>query len=126
MFGCDYTWQNSFYLLVEYFHSAQGYSDNSDYDLDGWISFLSGEVSSLSADNMYLYCSYPWNDLTILGMAVAASISDGSMVFIPTVEYSLLNDIYLEIFGAVNTGDEGTLFSRELGNGVLVKLTWYF
>src|SRR6056297_34388 len=124
--GWNYTWQNSFYLLVEYFHSTQGYSDSGNYDLNGWMRFISGEISSLSRDNLYLYCSYPWNDLTTVGLAVASSISDGSMVLIPTVEYSLFNDIYLEFFGAVNTGDEGTLFSRELGNGVLAKLTWYF
>lgn len=124
--GSDYTWQNGFYLLMEYFHSSLGDNNSSDHDITSWMRSFTGEVKSISKDNLYVYGTYPLTDLMNIGMSVAWSISDGSFALIPVIDYSLLNDLHLEIFGGINLGKDDTAYSSELGNGLLVRLTWYF
>lgn len=124
--GGDYTWRNGFYLLMEYFHSSLGGSNSSDYDLNSWMRFFTGETKAISKDNLYLYGYYPVTDLMNIGMSVASSLSDGSVALIPVIDYSLTNDLHLEFFGGINLGKDDTVYSRELGKGLLMRLTWYF
>ncbi|HPI99167.1 MAG TPA: hypothetical protein PLV56_10505, partial [Synergistales bacterium] len=124
--GMDYTWENGFYMLLEYFHSDIGKGKSQEYDIDGWMNYLTGETKALSKDNMYLFCSYPATDLLNLGLTLLFSISDTSLALVPTLEYSFLEDWYLEIFGGVNLGSAGSVYSDELGNGLLVRVTRYF
>jgi hypothetical protein len=77
-------------------------------------------------DNLYIYGSFPVTDLLEVGISMATSLSDGSSVLIPVLDYSLYEDIHLELFGGFNLGSHGTVYSKELGNGILGRLTWYF
>ena len=124
--GGDYTWRNGFYLLMEYFHSSPGNKNSSDYDLNSWMRFFTGEAKAISKDNLYLYGYYPVTDLMNIGISVISSLSDGSVALIPVIDYSLANDLYLEIFGGINLGKDDTVYSGELGKGLLMRLTWYF
>lgn len=124
--GMDYTWENGFYLLLEYFHSDLAKGKSEEYDINSWMKYLSGETKALSKDNMYLFSSYPATDLLNIGLTILFSISDGSSALVPTIEYSFAENWYLEIYGGFNLGSAGTVYSDELANGLLVRVTRYF
>jgi len=54
------------------------------------------------------------------------SISDGSLLLIPTLEYSVGNDVTLTYFGNVFTGRAGTMNSNDMGLGGVLRLRAYF
>jgi len=124
--GVDYTWEKGFYMLLEYFHSDLGEVSKRNYTLNSWMRYLAGETRSISKDNIYLYGNYPATDLLNVGLSFLHSLSDGSVALVPMIEYSILEDLDLEFFGGINLGSEGTVYSEELGNGMMLRLTWYF
>lgn len=124
--GGDYTWPNGLYVLLEYFHSSRGCSGSGDCNISDWMGYFTGETKAISRDNLYIYSSFPVTDLLEVGISMATSISDGSSVLIPVMDYSLYEDIHLELYGGFNLGSHGTVYSKELGNGILGRLTWYF
>ncbi len=124
--GFDYTLESGLYWMVEYYRDESGLVRSRDYSFWDWMRYLTGETKTLSQDQIYSYCIYPATDLLSVGGSVAASLSDGSLVMVPTVEYSLSDDVMLTFFGSAYFGETGSMYSKYLGSGGLVRVRAYF
>jgi len=124
--GTDYTLNSGFYTLIEYHRNSLAKADYTGYDLNDWMGFLTGETRSISRDEIACYFRYPATDLLTISTSIVTSISDGSAVFVPTIEYSLFENINLSLMVNLYTGKEGKAFGRALGNGGLLRATLYF
>lgn len=124
--GGDYTFESGFYSMVEFHHNSQAKSDYHSYDLNDWIHYFSGQLSTLARDQAYMVARYPVTDVLSLGGSCIVSISDGSVALVPDIEYSLYENIDLTLMLNFFAGQEGKVYSSRLGNGGFVRANIYF
>lgn len=124
--GIDYTFSSGWYMMAEYYHNEQGRKDYSQYSFNDWLRYLMAETRTLARDQLYSYTFYPITDLIDVGGSVVYSISDNSLLLIPTCEYSISDEVTLTFFGSIYTGKQGTMYSEDMGNGGIIRLRAYF
>ena len=126
IFGADYTFYSGTHALCEYYRNTQGESSKDDYNLNTVMRWLMGETRSVSQDQLFLYVNHPATDLLQAGGSLIACLNDGSVVVVPTVIYSMFENLDLTLFGNIYMGEEGTNYSSELGSGGIVRMRLYF
>jgi len=126
VYGMDYTFSSGWYLMAECYHNDQGKTDDSKYTREDWLNYLRGYTKTVAADQVYIYTEYPLTDLLNVGGGLAYAISDNSLMIIPTIEYSISNEITLSFIGSFFTGKNGTMYTKEFMDGCLFRLRAYF
>lgn len=126
VYGLDYTFSSGWYLMAEYYQNGQGLTDDSKYTRYDWFNYLRGYTKTVAAEQVYTYTEYPLTDLLNVGGGLAYAISDNSLMIIPTVEYSISDEITLSFIGSIFTGKYGTMYTKELMDGYLFRLRAYF
>jgi len=54
------------------------------------------------------------------------SVSDGSVAVVPAINYSIFENVDLNIMGNVYAGSEGKVYNSKLGNGLVIRARAYF
>ena len=126
IFGADYTFHSGTHMLCEYYRNSQGESCKDDYNLNSVMRWLTAETRSLSQDQIFLYLNHPATDLLQVGGSVIACLNDASVVAVPTVIYSMFENLDLTLFGNIYVGEEGSNYSSELGSGGILRIRVYF
>ncbi|MBA7698722.1 hypothetical protein ES703_107404 [subsurface metagenome] len=90
------------------------------------MRFFTGETKTISQDQVYGFIQYPLTDLINIGGSIIVCVSDKSVAFVPTINYSLFENVDLMLIGNFYVGDEGKTFSSSLGNGGFFRATVYF
>jgi len=124
--GTDYTFESGLYGMLEYHRNSLGKSDYTKYNLNDWMRFFTGETKTISQDQVYGFIQYPLTDLINIGGSIIVCVSDKSVAFVPTINYSLFENVDLMLIGNFYVGDEGKTFSSSLGNGGFFRATVYF
>ena len=124
--GLDYTFENGWYFLSEYYRNGQGKKDYKAYNFNDWMRGFSSEIKALSLDQWFIYTAYPATDLLTVGGSIISSLNDGSMAVVPTVVYNFDDNMDITIFGNFYIGTEGKTYSSLMGNGGLLRARYYF
>lgn len=124
--GADYTFDSQTYVMFEYYRNELGKTNFDEYNLDDWMQYLLTEKKAISQEQLYSMIQHPLTDLINVGISVIYSISDQSLALLPTVNYSIFQNV--ELFGYLNLyfGESGKNFSKDYGNGGLVRIRVYF
>jgi hypothetical protein len=124
--GTDYTFDFQTYIMVEYYRNTLGKTDVEQYTLNDWMRVFAAEQKTISRDQVYMFIQHPVTDLINLGLQSIYSISDGSVALVPVMNYSFSENIDIMAYLNINFGKEGTVFSRNMGNGGMVRARVYF
>jgi len=124
--GTDYTFDFQTYMMVEYYRNTLGKTDYKRYDINDWMRLFDAEQKAISRDQMYIFVQHPATDLVNLGLSNIYSISDNSLALVPTMNYSLSENLDIIAYLNYNFGKEGKVFSRRIGNGGLLRARVYF
>jgi len=124
--GFDYTFRSGMYLMSEYYRNTQGKTDYEEYDLNDWMQLIMAEKKAISRDQIYAFINHPVADFIQVGCSVIVSINDGSFAVIPTLNYSLFENVELFIYLNFYFGKEGKSFARNLGNGGIARVRVHF
>jgi hypothetical protein len=124
--GWDYTFDFQTYVMMEYYRNTLGKTRIEEYDLNDWMRVLASEQKGLSRDQIYAMVSHPATDLIHVALSALCSLSDGSFILIPTVEYSFSDNVVITAYLNINFGKEGTNYARGLGSGGLLRARVYF
>jgi len=124
--GVDYTFDNGLYMMGEYYYNELGKSDHNEYNFDDWMRFLCGEQKTISQDNLYLYLDYPLTDYFHLNNSLVTSLSDMSVSVVPSISYSMYQNVDLNVFLNFNIGQEGKAYFTEQGYSSIIRLRVYF
>jgi hypothetical protein len=124
--GFDYTFRNGLYVLSEFYYHSEAPQAADDYTLTHWMQYYTGETLTLGQTQAYVFAQYPITDLITMGSSVIGCINDESVAVVPQLNYSLFQDVELTAFGNFYLGNEGTMYSKDLGNGGLIRLRVYF
>jgi hypothetical protein len=112
--------------MMEYYRNTLGKSDYKNYDINDWMRFLAAEQKSICRDQAYLFFQHPATDLLNVGLQTVYCISDNSVAFVPTLGYSISDNVEIYAYLNFNLGKEGTVYGKNMGNGGLVRLRAYF
>ena len=84
------------------------------------------EQKAISQDQVYVLIQHPATDLLNIGISSIYNISDDSLALIPTLNYSLSDNVDIFAYLNLNFGAEGKAFAKNLGNGGLIRIRVYF
>jgi hypothetical protein len=124
--GTDYTFDFETYVMIEYYRNMLGKTDYKKYDLNDWMRSYASEQKAIARDQVYTLVQHPISDLITLGSSFIYSISDNSLAIVPTLNYSFSENMDIMAYLNTNTGKEGTAFSRNSGDGGIVRARIYF
>jgi len=124
--GTDYTFDFQTYLMIEYYRNTLGKTDYTQYNLNDWMRLLATEQKAISRDQIYLFIQHPATDLLNIGFSTIYGLSDNSFALVPTLNYSLSDNVEIFAYLNLNFGSEGKVFSRKMGNGGLIRIRVYF
>ncbi len=124
--GFDYTFDFQTYVLAEYYRNSLGKTTHLDYDLNGWMRTMFSEQKAISRDQFYALIQHPVTDLMNLGLSAIFSITDGSFILLPTLEYSLSDNVDIYAYLNLNMGKEGKQYDKSLGRGGMIRARIYF
>ncbi len=124
--GTDYTFDFQTYLMIEYYRNTLGKTDYKQYNLNDWMRLLATEQKAISRDQVYLFIQHPATDLLNIGLSTIYGLSDNSFALVPTLNYSLSDNVEIFAYLNLNFGSEGKVFSRKMGNGGLIRVRAYF
>ncbi|MCK5146126.1 hypothetical protein KAR48_05185 [bacterium] len=126
LIGMDYTFENGSYVIAEYFRSGIGIADKEDYSLNDWMRFLAAEQKTLARDQIYAMALFSVTDFMRLGLSAIAVLSDGSAALLPTMNWTLLENVEITAYGNIYLGEDDALYHSGMGNGGLVRARVYF
>lgn len=124
IFGGDYTFENSLYLLGEYYHNDFGVTV-ADTDFDDYFITLSGIRKSLNQNYFFLMAMYPLTDLiagTVFGIA---NFDDGSLAINPQLVYYIFQDVEMSLMTSLFMGEDRDEFGYQSA-GLRLRLKAYF
>lgn len=124
--GADYTFDFQTYVMMEYYRNTLGKSDYEDYDINDWMRFLAAEQKAICRDQAYIFAQHPATDLLNVGLQTIYCFSDNSIAFVPTLIYSLSDNVDVYAYLNFNLGKEGTVYGKSMGNGGLIRIRAYF
>ncbi|MCK4931573.1 MAG: hypothetical protein KAT01_05365 [Candidatus Aminicenantes bacterium] len=124
--GADYTFDFQTYVMMEYYRNTLGKSDYKDYDINDWMRFLAAEQKAICRDQAYIFAQHPATDLLNVGLQTIYCFSDNSVAFVPTLIYSLSDNVDVYAYLNFNLGKESTVYGKNMGNGGLIRLRAYF
>ena len=124
--GTDYTFDFQTYMMVEYYRNTLGKTDYGQYNLNDWMRMIALEQKAISRDQIYVFIQHPATDLLSVGISTIYSISDNSFALVPTLNYSLSDNVEVFAYLNINFGKEGKVFGKNMGNGGIIRARVYF
>lgn len=124
--GSNYTFDNQTFVMAEYYHNTLGKSDYTEYQLNDWMRYFAAEQKAISRDQLYVLIQHPITDLIEFGLMNIVSISDGSFASVPTLNWSLDENLDITAYANVNFGAEGKAYGEKSGSGGLLRARIYF
>ncbi len=124
--GMNYTFDFQTYLLCEFYRNTLGKTDHTEYNMNDWMRYYASEQKAISQDQLYVMLQHPVTDLLSFAFSSIVSVSDGSAVFIPMVEYNLSQNVDITAIVNFSAGENGKAYSMDYGNGGLLRARVYF
>jgi hypothetical protein len=124
--GIDYTFNFQTYMMVEYYRNTLGKTDYEQYNLNDWMRMIALEQKAISRDQIYVFIQHPATDLLSVGISTIYSISDNSFALVPTLNYSLSDNVEVFAYLNINFGKEGKVFAKNMGSGGVIRARVYF
>ena len=122
--GGDYTFDNSLYLLGEFYHNDFGVKVD-DTQFDDYMIFLAGQRKSLNQNYFFLMVMYPLTDLLSGSLFGIANLDDGSLAINPQLIYNIFEDVELSLLASVFVGEDRDEFGYQSA-GLRLRLRAYF
>lgn len=124
--GLNYTFDFQTFVMAEYYHNDLGKSDYKEYQLNDWMRYFSAEQKSISKDQLYTLIQHPVSDFIDVGLMNITSLSDGSLAFVPTLNWSYSENLDITAYANLNIGKTGTAYAEDTGSGGLLRAKIYF
>jgi len=122
--GLDYTFENSLYVMGEYFHTDFGVAIDQ-LNFTHYLNYFQSNVHGLSQNYLFTNVMYPLTDSFTIGVFNIANLDDQSVVLNPQVKYLLGNNLEIAFIGSIFYGDEDSEFGLQNYNFRL-RLKAYF
>ena len=124
--GGDYTFDFQTYIMFEYYRNTQGKTNFEEYNFNDWMRYMAAEQRAIGRDQMFFLVMHPAGDLANLGLTSIVCFSDNSFALLPTLNYTVFENVELLLYLNFYMGKEGTVYASNLGNGGLVRARVYF
>ncbi len=107
--GLDHQLTGELYMMAEFYHDGAGAPTANQYRYD---LLLSGEIINLAMDYFVVSANYLFSPLLQTSVTANVNIRDGSGYFLPSVTYSLLQDMQVSASGLWTYGSAAAEYGR--------------
>jgi len=122
--GADYTFMNGLYLMAEYYYNDLGETSSDNYTFDQWVLMLSEDAENMGKNYIYVGQMYPIADLINWSNYFMLNLNDGSGMIFPWVDFSLGDNVELNLVGYFPFGKKETEYG-EYGMGGFARIRVY-
>ncbi|NOZ74663.1 MAG: hypothetical protein GXO90_04705 [FCB group bacterium] len=122
--GFDYTFENGWMILNEFFYNEQG-SKPDRTGLYDYFAYFEGQTHSLMQRYDFFYSSYPVGDFVNLGLLSIFNLDDHSAMISPQLDWNLFENGNLSFWYLYPVGDNDTEFGFQ-DAGWRIRLRTYF
>jgi len=122
--GIDYTFDNSLFIMAEYFHSDFG-KDKEDLVFNDFLQYMSGTTRSINRDYLFFQAMYPVTDLITSTAFIITNLNDQSTALNFQLSTTLGNNVETDILGSWFVGDENSEFGAQIAAG-RIRLKVFF
>ncbi len=105
VFGAEYVFPNTLSILIEYYYNGKGEANKDNYN---FMAFVDGEDLSLGENYIFGNIGYEITPLLRGDLTVFYNIDDQSILFAPSAEYSVTENLYVKIGTQIGAGDLGS------------------
>jgi len=123
--GVNYTFSNSLFISSEFLYNSVGKTDKINFGNNIFNLDYSAKNLSPARYSIFGQASYPITPLINSSFAAIINPTDGSMLFTPTLEISLNEDIYLLTSGQFFLGNDFTEWG-DYGQFYFLRIKWNF
>jgi hypothetical protein len=120
--GAQYIFPNTFSILVEYYYNGRGEFSKDNYD---WLAQADGSELSLAQDYFFADLSYEITPLLTADLSTFYNVDDGSVMFAPSLEYSITEDLYVTVGAQIGAGEHMTEY-EERPDLYYLQVRYYF
>ncbi|MCF7807083.1 MAG: hypothetical protein K9M49_00490 [Candidatus Marinimicrobia bacterium] len=123
--GLDRTFDNSLYVLAEYFHNGYGIARKEALSLSDYVYAFEGVTHSLMQDYTFVYIMHPTFDYVSLSAIAFANLNDNSGVISPMLEWNAFQNTNMSVQGSLAWGEADTEFGLQ-DWGLILNVTSNF
>ncbi|MBN1307722.1 MAG: hypothetical protein JXA18_07390 [Chitinispirillaceae bacterium] len=124
--GCDYTFENGLYLMLEYYYNGLGQTASDNYHAADLVNMFSGAMSGFGRNYLLYGMRKTLFDRFTISAFALGNMNDRSVMFLPALEYVVSDNISVEIGGQIGIGDKQETEYGSVYNSILLKCTGYF
>lgn len=124
--GVDYTFSNGLYAMAEYYFNQLGQKKASDYNAVDLLNLFTGDMSGLARHYLFAGLSLDAVERFNFSAFTLSNLVDRSVMLIPSVEYSLSDNICLELGTQIGVGDKEKSEYGGVFPIIYLKTTGYF
>lgn len=124
IFGADYTFENSLYILGEYLHSDFGAKEN-ETDIFDYLAYYDWQQKSLNQNYFFLMAMVPITDLLDCSIMSIANLDDKSITINPQLVYRIYQNVEITLMGNIFLGEKTDEFGYQ-DFGARLRMRAYF
>jgi len=114
--GLDYNLFGNLYAFIEYHFNGAGKDSAKDYlRLSNKTAYHEGQVYLLSRHYLIPGFTCTLTPLINIQTNIMINLTDGSLFISPRLEYSLMQDLFVEVGGFISVGEKGRFSSGDTG-----------
>lgn len=128
--GGNYTFENGWYVDLEYFFNGAGNKKKENYD---WTNYLAGNINQLGMDYLYLGSSKNLDEITTLKLSLLYNLDDLSHIIYPSFTRNVHQNVDVSLEAMITEGEAGSEYhptdtqdpSRLIGSNIVFVRTKY-
>jgi hypothetical protein len=110
VWGADYTFENSFYVLGEVLFNGLGEVNKRNVQLNNYFQSLEGITRGLMQNYTFVYMSHPTFDYVSLSLLSIACLNDYSGTLAPQIDWNAFENTNISFQGSFFFGEDDTEF----------------
>ncbi|MDP8322155.1 MAG: hypothetical protein RAO94_07385 [Candidatus Stygibacter australis] len=122
--GTDFTFENGLYLMAEYYYNGLGKTDEDLFNFNDWMEYYTDSIN-LGRDYLYLGETSSIGELIEWSNFIIGNLNDKSISYNPWINFSLSDNVDLDIYGYIALGNEKAEFSQ-FEDSLAARLKVYF
>jgi len=110
VWGADYTFENSLYVLGEVLFNGLGEVNKRNVQLNNYFQSFEGITRSLMQNYVFVYASHPTLDYVTLSLLSISNLNDYSATVAPQVDWNIYENTTISLQSSFFFGDNDTEF----------------
>jgi len=122
--GIDHTFDNGFYLMVEYLHNKLG-ANKDQVEFINYAHYFAGESNGIMENYIFIASQFALSDFLGGSLFGFANLDDGSFSVVPQIEWNAVENVSFSLMLSEAGGSKNSEFGSQ-GRTIRLRVKTYF